>query len=92
MNIFGIVSVIVYIIAFLFMSYCGKYLMETSYADICSVISLILLLTGAVLASMQKIELQNPAMSKKWEAELDQLQEELEERKRQLETMESEIH
>lgn len=85
MNIFGILSMIVYIAAFLFMEYCGKYIMETSYADFGSIVTLLLLLTGAVLAGFQEKEYCSPASVKKWEMELEELQKQIEERKRRLE-------
>lgn len=84
MDIFGVWSMIVYTITLFFMGYCDKYMMETPYADLCRIVSLLLLLTGAVLAGLQDLEYRSPAQIKKWEKELKELEMELERRKLQL--------
>lgn len=82
MNIFGIASVLMYSVAFFFMIYSGKNLMHTSYADLCSILSLVLLLAGAILTVMQEKVWEGPKAEKKWKEDLEEIHRQLEARKK----------
>lgn len=55
MNKYWKMSVVVYLITVIFMIYAGKYLMHTVYADGAAIISLVMLIIGAVLAGKSDV-------------------------------------